>query len=68
MANMNRQRTDFTLPLNHHSISSYLLLGYVEGDGSFHFSTSNKSLVFSISQKGNEALMLAIRAENFYIP
>jgi len=37
------------------------LLGFVEGEGSFYFSVSNKSIVFSISQKGNETLMLAIQ-------
>jgi hypothetical protein len=37
------------------------LLGFVEGEGSFYFSASNKSIVFSISQKGNETLMLAIQ-------
>ena len=58
---MNKQRTDFTLPLNHYNISKYWLLGYVEGDASFYFSISNKSLIFSIVQKGNQALMLAIR-------
>ena len=61
IANMNRQRTDLTMPLNHYKVSRYWLLGYVEGDGSFYFSTSNESLVFSISQKGNETLMLAIQ-------
>jgi len=59
--NMNRQRTDFTMPLNHYNISNYWLLGFVEGEGSFYFSASNKSIVFSISQKGNETLMLAIQ-------
>lgn len=58
---MNKQRTDFTMPSNHCNISNYWLLGFVEGEGSFYFSASNKSLVFSISQKGNETLMLAIR-------
>lgn len=58
---MNKQRTDFTMPLNHYNISNYWLLGFVEGEGSFYFSASNKSIVFSISQKGNEALMLAIQ-------
>ena len=58
---MNKQRTDFTIPSNHYNISNYWLLGFVEGEGSFYFSASNKSLVFSISQKGNETLMLAIR-------
>lgn len=61
IANMNRQITDLTMPLNHYKVSRYWLLGYVEGDGSFYFSTSNESLVFSITQKGNETLMLAIQ-------
>ena len=61
IGSMNKQRTDFTMPSNHYNISSYWLLGYVEGDGSFFFSASNKSLVFAISQKGNEALMWAIQ-------
>ena len=30
------------------------------GGGSFFFSASNKSLVFTISKKGNEAIMKAI--------
>lgn len=58
---MNKQRIDFTMPLNHYNISNYWLLGFVEGEGSFYFSVSNKSIVFSISQKGNETLMLAIQ-------
>ena len=58
--NMNKQRTEFSMASDHYNVSSYWLLGYVEGDGSFFFSASNKSLVFTISQKGNEALMRAI--------
>jgi hypothetical protein len=58
---MNKQRTDFTMPLNHYNISNYWLLGFIEGEGSFYFSASNESIVFSISQKGNETLMLAIQ-------
>lgn len=58
---MNKQRKDFTMPMNHYNISNYWLLGFIEGEGSFYFSASNKSLVFNISQKGNETLMLAIR-------
>ena len=57
---MNKQRTEFSMASDHYNVSSYWLLGYVEGDGSFFFSASNKSLVFTISQKGNEALMRAI--------
>lgn len=60
MGNMNKQRTEFSMASDHYNVSSYWLLGYVEGDGSFFFSASNKSLVFIISQKGNEALMRAV--------
>lgn len=42
------------------NISSYWLLGFVEGDGSFSYNRLRNSLVFVITQKGNKGLMHAI--------
>lgn len=58
---MNRKRTNFDLDSSTHNlyISANWLLGFVEGEGSFYVS-SNK-LFFSITQKGNKALLEAIK-------
>ena len=37
------------------------MLGFVEGDGSFYFDISADNLAFSLEQKGNEALLHAIK-------
>lgn len=59
--NMNSKRTEYYMPPSHKiSISSYWLLGFVEGDGSFSSDRSG-NLTFSIGQKGNKALLLAIQ-------
>ena len=57
---MNKQRTDFNLPVNHFRITPNWLLGFVEGDGSFIYKTVG-TLEFSIGQKGNKALLEAIK-------
>ena len=58
----NRNRTDFNMPQNHeYLITSYWFLGFVEGDGSFYFDPSADVLAFSLEQKGNEALLHAIK-------
>lgn len=60
--NMNSKRSDFILPKDHKVIiNDNWLLGFVEGDGSFFFNLTNKTLVFSIKQKGNYELILAIK-------
>lgn len=60
--NMNTKRICFTMPEDHQPfITANWLVGFVEGDGSFFFNHSNKALVFSIKQKGNYTLMLAIK-------
>jgi len=58
---INNQRTNFELPLTHSVIiTDYWLLGFVEGDGSF-FCRKGGRLTFFLSQKGNKALLLAIK-------
>ena len=37
------------------------LLGFSEGDGSFYFESHKNALFFSIKQKGNETLLIAIK-------
>jgi hypothetical protein len=37
------------------------LLGFTEGDGSFHYSISKEMFTFSLGQKDNEVLMYAIK-------
>lgn len=59
---MNDKRVDFNLPSTHKiNINSDWLLGFVEGDGSFFYNSSNRRLEFAIGQKGNAALMNSIR-------
>lgn len=58
---INNQRSHFELPLTHSVIiTDYWLLGFVEGDGSF-FCRKGGRLTFFLSQKGNKALLLAIK-------
>jgi len=53
--NMNNNRTDFSgYRISYLSISKYWLLGFVEGDGSFHF--SNNRAIFTITQKDRQVL------------
>lgn len=70
----NSKRTNFHLPPSHQIVISreelifnnssikpaYLLLAFIEGDGTFSLSQNN-NLVFSIGQKGNKALLEAIK-------
>jgi hypothetical protein len=52
---MNNNRTDFNgYNISYSSISKYWLLGFVEGDGSFHF--TNNRAIFSITQKDRQVL------------
>lgn len=61
-ARMNSNRIDFTMPENHKIyISPFWLLGFIEGDGCFSFKKPNKNAVFTIGQKGNKNLLLAIK-------
>lgn len=61
--NMNTHRIDFNMPTssNHFKVTRNWLLGFVEGDGTFFYTLRDKHLVFSITQKGNEALLHAIK-------
>ena len=60
--NMNKLRTDFGMPNNHQVlVTESWLLGFTEGDGSFHYSISKEMFTFSLGQKDNEALMYAIK-------
>ena len=66
LLNMNKGRTCFDLSkpvygvVHTIQITANWLLGFVEGDGSFHYRSSNKILVFDICQKatGGELLLL----------
>jgi len=58
---MNKQRVNFNMPPNHYNITSYWLLGFFEGDGSVYFKSDKNALAFAINQKGNKALMYAIK-------
>ena len=58
----NNLRTDFAMPDNHKIvITREWLLGFSEGDGSFSYIISGESLSYSISQKDNLALLIAIK-------
>ena len=60
--NMNKFRTDFSMPNNHKVlVTEGWLLGFIEGDGSFHYSISKEMFTFSLGQKDNEALVYAIK-------
>jgi len=60
---MNSKRTALEMPKSHQIlITSNWLLGFVEGDGSFSVVKADKILIFSIIQKGNLALMEAIKS------
>ena len=53
--NINSNRTNFDgYNISYSMISSYWLLGFVEGDGSFHF--TNNRAIFSITQKDKQVL------------
>jgi hypothetical protein len=60
---MNKNRSNFNMNIHNHQIkvTSYWLLGFVEGDGSFYLHSSSNNLYFSIRQKGNLPLMEAIK-------
>jgi hypothetical protein len=45
---MNSNRTSFNIPSNHIKITTYWLLGLIEGEGSFHLWRSDLVPVFSI--------------------
>ena len=61
---MNSKRSIYEMPKDHEiRITPYLLLGFVEGDGSFFISNTG-ALNFTIKQKGNLAVMKAI--QNFF--
>lgn len=57
---MYSKRVYFDLePIRSFNVSAYWLLGFVEGVGSFYFSVDK--LFFSISQRGNRALLEVIQ-------
>jgi hypothetical protein len=56
---MNRGRLNFQLPEGHRPIvTSYWLLGFVEGEGSFHLDRSSNRLIFNITLSGNDLALL----------
>lgn len=60
--NMNKFRTDLGMPNNHQVlVTGGWLLGFTEGDGSFHYSITKDMFTFSLDQKDNEALMYTIK-------
>lgn len=62
---MNSTRSDFNLPEYHEiNITSYWLLGFVEGDGSFYLESNKNALLLGIKQKGNKDLLVEI--QNFF--
>lgn len=59
---MNSRRTDYHLPEDHKIvITEGWLLGFSEGDGTFHYVISKESFTYSIGQKHSGALMIAIK-------
>lgn len=67
---MNRGRLDFQLPEGHCPIiTSYWLLGFVEGEGSFHLDRSSNRLIFNITLSGHDlALLEAIKDFLYNLP
>jgi len=67
---MNRGRLDFQLPEGHRPIvTSYWLLGFVEGEGSFHLDRSSNRLIFNITLSGHDlALLEAIKDFLYNLP
>lgn len=46
---MNLKRTEYSLPLNHIRITAYWLLGFIEGEGSFHLRRNSLTPTFSLA-------------------
>lgn len=58
---MNTKRIDFSMPKEHKfNITSYWLLGFIEGDGSFSYKSLSKEANFNVIQKGNKDLLIVI--------
>lgn len=58
---MNTKRISFDLPIDHiFSITPGWLLGFTEGDGTFHYDRRG-TFKYQLTQKGNKALMEAIQ-------
>lgn len=56
---MNRSRSDFQLPEGHRPVvTAYWLLGFVEGDGSFHLDRSSNRLIFDLTLSGVDLTLL----------
>ena len=59
---MNTLQTDFNRPEDHKIvITEGWLLGFSEGDGTFHYVISKESFTYSIGQKNRGALMIAVK-------
>lgn len=56
----NEDIADIVLDTSHYKITANWLLGFTEGDGSFFCLAAKASLRFSITQKGNKGLLIAI--------
>lgn len=67
---MNRNRSDYQLPEGHCPvITSHWLLGFVEGDGSFHLDRSSNRLNFDLTLSGVDlALLEGIKDYLFNLP
>nr|YP_010608740.1 hypothetical protein PNX16_mgp031 [Drechslerella dactyloides]WAN89820.1 hypothetical protein [Drechslerella dactyloides] len=63
---MNNERSYFEMPANHIKITSYWLLGFVEGEGSFFISKSdNYRIGFGLGQSSKD-LILMEEIKNFF--
>ena len=57
--NMNFNRTNFEMPINHSiNITRYWLLGYIEGEGSFHLRVKEARAAFSLNVTQAESPLL----------
>lgn len=65
---MNRERTEFQFPQGYRPrVTPHWLLGFVEGEGSFHLDrSSNNRLIFGLGLSGNELALLEAIKEFFY--
>ena len=63
---MNSNRTDFSMPSNHIKITSYWLLGLIEGEGSFQLWRSDLVPVFSIVFTERQ-LPVLVKIKEFFI-
>ena len=63
---MNSNRISFNMPSNHIKITTYWLLGLIEGEGSFHLWRSDLIPVFSIVLTERQ-LPVLVKIKEFFI-